>query len=203
MVGEAAHRRAGAVRPQPADELLELLPELAVTLYQSSPHRQPEAAAMPAVLTSSQLKVVMHLALYGPHTVSELAQALDVTRASASEMAARLTERGLVVRTADPSDRRIARLALAQPAATWVADVLGERQARVAAAVAAFPELDINLVVAFLKRLMQELKEVPAAGQAEGGEGQPAYAESPAKVGSSATAEAEHPATSVNPQESS
>ncbi|RPJ63393.1 MAG: MarR family transcriptional regulator [Dehalococcoidia bacterium] len=58
-------------------------------------------------LTAPQLKVVLLLYLYGPTRMSELAGSLGVTLATATGIADRLVERGLLTRENDKDDRRV------------------------------------------------------------------------------------------------
>lgn len=57
-------------------------------------------------LSVAQLMVLRQLQYRGPCSVSDVAQALGVTRAAASQMLDRLVEQGLVARQEDPRDRR-------------------------------------------------------------------------------------------------
>ena len=58
-------------------------------------------------LTMPQLKVVLLLYLNGAMRMSDIASALGVSLATATGIADRLVERDLVVRDADPGDRRV------------------------------------------------------------------------------------------------
>jgi DNA-binding MarR family transcriptional regulator len=57
-------------------------------------------------LTPQQLRVVGLLALNGPMRSSELATALDVTRATVTGLLDRLEQGGLIIRRTDPRDGR-------------------------------------------------------------------------------------------------
>ena len=67
--------------------------------------------AVPAHVRESDGYVFQHL-LPGPLTVGELAERLGITQQGASKAVLDLERRGLVVRRADPSDRRIRRVEL-------------------------------------------------------------------------------------------
>jgi DNA-binding MarR family transcriptional regulator len=58
-------------------------------------------------LTMPQLKVVLLLFLSGPSRMREVASALDVSLATATGVADRLVERGIVLRESHPDDRRV------------------------------------------------------------------------------------------------
>ncbi len=63
-------------------------------------------------LSVAQLMVLRQIQYGGPCSVSDVAQALGVSRAAASQMLDRLVEQGLVARQEDPRDRRHKRLTL-------------------------------------------------------------------------------------------
>jgi DNA-binding MarR family transcriptional regulator len=154
----SASRRS---RTDAAGELLKLLPELAAALYAASPHRR--AAAAGTALTATQMKAVIQLAGYGPQTMTEFAEGLEVSRAAASEMAQRLEEKGLALREGDDRDGRVIRVRLAGPSAASVEAVLAERREQVARALAAFPDLDPATLTGFVKRLIRSLDEEEGA----------------------------------------
>jgi len=58
-------------------------------------------------LTMSQLKVVLLLFMSGPSRMSDIASALGVSLATATGVVDRLVERDIVLRGADPEDRRV------------------------------------------------------------------------------------------------
>jgi len=57
-------------------------------------------------LTPTQVAALATIARFGPLTPSELASREKIQRPTATRVLALLEERGLVARTADPSDRR-------------------------------------------------------------------------------------------------
>ena len=57
-------------------------------------------------LTPTQVAALATIVRYGPLTPSELASREKIQRPTATRVLALLEERGLVARTADPSDRR-------------------------------------------------------------------------------------------------
>jgi DNA-binding MarR family transcriptional regulator len=58
-------------------------------------------------LTMSQLKVVLLLFISGPSRMGDIASALGVSLATATGVLDRLVERDIVLREADPEDRRV------------------------------------------------------------------------------------------------
>jgi DNA-binding MarR family transcriptional regulator len=65
-------------------------------------------------LTIAQLKVLIFLRVEGRTRMGALASALGVTMPTATSVMDRLVERGLVVREADPNDRRVVVCRLSQ-----------------------------------------------------------------------------------------
>ena len=57
-------------------------------------------------MTMGQLKAMFVLTMRGPQSVGRLGKALDITEPAASQLVDKLTERALVARESDPSDRR-------------------------------------------------------------------------------------------------
>src|SRR6188474_2944501 len=58
------------------------------------------------------LNVMMILGADGAQTMSQLAEALDVSQASATGIVDRMEQRGLIARQGDPDDRRVTRVDL-------------------------------------------------------------------------------------------
>ena len=119
--------------PAPAGDvtaqLARLLPELAVVLYESAPHHNGElrpAAAEP--LTGRQMEAVVFLSHRHRVTMGEFADGLEISRAAASELVARLSEKDVVRRETDPDDRRVVHVRLAGEAERY-ADVDARRVA--------------------------------------------------------------------------
>ena len=149
----------------PADtttELLKVLPELAVALHNAAPHAQMRVDPQVGRLTPRQMAALVHLATYGRQTMSELASGLGIGRAAASEMVERLSEKAVVVREADPDDRRIVYVGLASGAKRLVDRVVDGLHTEVEAAFAQFPSLDKATLVAFLAALTERLKATSA-----------------------------------------
>jgi MarR family 2-MHQ and catechol resistance regulon transcriptional repressor len=73
-----------------------------------------QAAAEQFDLSVEQFHILRHIRR-GQDTVSELAEARNISRAAASQAVDALAQRGLVTRTTDRFDRRHVRLALTDP----------------------------------------------------------------------------------------
>jgi DNA-binding MarR family transcriptional regulator len=140
-------------------QLALLLPELAVVLYESAPHHrhgQRPAAAEP--LTGRQMEAVVFLSHRHRVTMGEFADGLEISRAAASELVARLTEKAVVRRESDPDDRRVVYVRLAGEAEQYAGEVYDGWRRQLDAVFARFPAIDPDTLVAFLGALIDQLK---------------------------------------------
>ena len=142
--------------------LVQLLPELVVTLYESAPHARARRGAPAQRLTGRQMKAVVFLAHRGRVTMGELADGLEIGRAAASELVARLVEKGVARRAPDPADRRVVTVTLSAHAESLAADVFAQWSAQIAAAFALHPGIDPDTLVAFLRTVIAHLKGRPS-----------------------------------------
>lgn len=85
-----------------ADRLRLAVTRMARRLRQQSDHE----------LSPSQIAALSTIERLGPVTPSALAEAERIRRPTATRIAARLAEAGLIARTVDERDRRVARLAI-------------------------------------------------------------------------------------------
>jgi DNA-binding MarR family transcriptional regulator len=84
----------------------------------------------PDGVPEAQIKLVVHLALHGPQTMSEVADGLEVTTPAVTGLVDKLEKRGLVERVRDSQDRRVVRVRLAPHAQQMAEKHLAERQRR-------------------------------------------------------------------------
>lgn len=154
-----------AVRPDTTAALARLLPQVALTIYESAPHAEARRATR-ARLTAPQMRAVLCLAGGEPHTMGDVATGLRIGRAAASEMVDRLVEKGVALRDADPSDRRVVRVRLAPWACRYADRALAAWRARVDEALARHPDLDPEALVAFLATLAGRDDDARPAGAA-------------------------------------
>ena len=156
-------------KPQPAKpdqtgdvtgELARLLPELAVALYESSPHHQggaaPQVTAEP--LTGRQMAAVVFLSHRRRVTMGEFADGLEISPAAATELVARLTEKDVVRREADPGDRRVVCIRLAGDAEQYAETMHDAWQRQIEVVFARHPGMDPDTLIAFLDDLIDHLK---------------------------------------------
>ncbi|MCX6362722.1 MAG: MarR family winged helix-turn-helix transcriptional regulator [Actinobacteria bacterium] len=139
-------------------QLVQLLPELAVTLYEAGPHEEARASAQGEPLTGRQMKAIVFLAHRGTVTMGEFADGLEIGRAAASELVTRLTEKNVIVRTDDAADRRVVHVKLAGRAEGYADSLLAQWRDQLKAVFALYPGIDPETLVAFLRTLIKQLK---------------------------------------------
>jgi len=160
----AAGREASPAATDTTTQLAQLLPELAVVLYESAPHHaHPRPAAATGQLTGRQMEAVVFLAHRGRVTMSEFAAGLEISRAAASELVTRLLDKGVILRETGAGDRRVVRVRLAGRAEGYADDMLRQWRAQLTKVFARFPDIDPDILVAFLRDLIVQLKGQPPA----------------------------------------
>jgi DNA-binding MarR family transcriptional regulator len=140
-------------------ELARLLPELAVALYETAPHHR--GAGRPATaepLTGRQMEAVVFLSHHPRVTMGAFADGLEISRAAASELVARLSEKDVVRRETDPGDRRVVYVRLAGAAERYAGEVYHGWRRDLDAVFARYPGIDPHTLVAFLGALIDQLK---------------------------------------------
>jgi DNA-binding MarR family transcriptional regulator len=156
-----------STRPTPAggpagdvtEELVRLLPELAVALYESTPHHQRGQRPVTAEpLTGRQMEAVVFLSHRRRVTMGEFADGLEISRAAASELVARLSEKDVVRRETHPDDRRVVYVRLAGEAEQYAGEVYEAWRRHLETVFSRFPDIDPDTLVAFLGALTDQLK---------------------------------------------
>ena len=90
-----------------------------------------------AGLTSSQLSALAVIECHGPLTLGALAEHEGVAPPSITRVVARLEADGLVLRQADPADRRVARVTTSRRGAALIAESRRRKTAWLTARIAA------------------------------------------------------------------
>jgi DNA-binding MarR family transcriptional regulator len=140
-------------------ELARLLPELAVALYESTPHaRRGDRPGIGETLTGRQLEAVVYLSHHRRVTMGEFAAGLEISPAAASELVARLIEKKAARREADPADRRITYVHLAGEAERYAESMHDAWRRQIDVVFTRYPGLDPDTLVAFLADLIDQLK---------------------------------------------
>jgi len=89
-------------------------------------------------ITASQLSALSAAERSGPLSLGDLAEVERIAPPSMTRIAARLEERGLVVRTVDAADRRVARLAITEAGRGMLKETRTRRDAYLAQRLKAF-----------------------------------------------------------------
>jgi DNA-binding MarR family transcriptional regulator len=106
-----------------------------------------------------QVKALVHLAEYGPQSMSELAAGLQVTTPSATGLVNPLVKTGYVVRQRESDDRRLVTVRLSETARVFADRILAVRRAQVENALAGM-DVDARAhVLEGLSRLAQDCRE--------------------------------------------
>jgi DNA-binding MarR family transcriptional regulator len=79
-------------------------------------------------LTFGQLRLLFVLGGFGPISIGQLAQMLNVTDATASELVDRVERRGLAIRSHRTDDRRVVECRLSDAGAGLLAEIQGARR---------------------------------------------------------------------------
>jgi DNA-binding MarR family transcriptional regulator len=144
----------------------ELLDELAAsqpTQFMRHLRKWPGGA-----LSLVHLQVLFTLANDGPLPMRRLAEAMDVSQASATGIIDRMEQRGLVERLRDEEDRRVVRVALAEGGNQTLSGLAAERRERVAKILEELDESELQGLLAGLRGLRRGREALHARLQAAG-----------------------------------
>lgn len=117
-----------AVRVPASDVDLELVARLRVAVARLNRQLRQQGGGLSPTLQSALVSIEKH----GPLTLGELAAAERVAPATVTKLVTKLAAEGLVTRTADPVDRRVARVALTPVGAERLAESRSRRNAYLA-----------------------------------------------------------------------
>jgi DNA-binding MarR family transcriptional regulator len=109
--------------------------------------------ASPIPVTLPQYRLLVTLSKDGPLRSSALAELLGVDASTVTRMCDRLLRDGLIVRRAEPSDRRVQRIALSAKGEQTVAAVSARRREEFATLLDAIPAPRRAGVIAALREL--------------------------------------------------
>lgn len=121
--------------------------------------RLVDAAGVP--LTRATLLVLSAVARFGSITVSSLARRLDVDQSTVSRQVRPLEEHGLVTRTDDPADRRVAALLVTPAGRDALVRVRQVMFRDLEAALASWSASDRKLLGEMLDRFRRDLLDLP------------------------------------------
>lgn len=106
-------------------------------------------------LTVPQLKVLQVLVSDGPQAPSLLAQKLDISPSTVTGLCDRLVDRGLVMREADPRDRRANRVVATEDGQRLIADLNATRREQFGRLVDAMSDEERRLLAGALRALLR------------------------------------------------
>src|SRR5829696_724650 len=119
-------RRAALDRPTVTTALLEELAAAQPAHFMRHLRKWPGGA-----LSLVHLQVLFTLDTEGPLPMRHLAEAMDVSQASATGIVDRMEQRGLVERLRDDEDRRVVRVGLTELGRTTIGGFASERRERI------------------------------------------------------------------------
>ena len=90
--------------------------------------------------------------------MGEFADGLEISPAAATELVARLIEKGVARREADPGDRRVVHIRLAGDAEQYAETMHDAWQRQIDVVFARYPGIDPDTLVAFLGDLIDQLR---------------------------------------------
>lgn len=107
-------------------------------------------------LSISQLGSLFHIHCKGNSGVTDLGDSLGVTSSAASQMLERLVRQGLVLRTEDPSDRRVKQIVLTDKGLQVVQECIRTRQNWLSDLVETLSESEEEAIIAALNILVDK-----------------------------------------------
>jgi DNA-binding MarR family transcriptional regulator len=141
-----------------ATPIVDVLPsQLRLTVMHLARRLRQEAGAD---ITLSQLSALSTVERRGPVSLKELAEVERITPPSMTRISTCLEERGLVMRTVDAADRRVARLAITGSGLELLAKTRSRRDAYLAARLLALAPDELATLtdaLPILERLVGEL----------------------------------------------
>jgi DNA-binding MarR family transcriptional regulator len=146
------------------DRFLELIESVARSPQQRE--RVLDAAGVP--LSGAGLNALRLIARHGPLPVTEVARRLGVDQSTASRQIKPLEDGGLLDRTADDADRRVAWLAVTEDGRGVLARVHDLRRHDLALVLADWSARERSELARLLDRFRHDLIDAPAAGRAAG-----------------------------------
>jgi DNA-binding MarR family transcriptional regulator len=119
-------------------------------------------------LSLVHLQVLFTLSHDGPMPMSRLAEAMDVSQASATGIVDRMEQRGLVERSRDDEDRRVVRVALADGGRETLGSIAAERRERLATILGELDDTELEGFLVGLRGMRRGREALHARLQAAG-----------------------------------
>lgn len=118
-------------------------------------------------LSMSQLGTLFHLHHAGSSGVTDLGEHLGVTSAAASQMLERLAQQGLILRTEDPSDRRVKQILLTDKGLQVLQESIRARQAWLYDLAESLSDSEKEASLPALRILIDRASRLGQTGEAE------------------------------------
>jgi len=139
------------------DDFFELIERIARTPMQ----RERTLGAAKVPLSGAGLHALRLIAREGPMAVTEVARQLAVDQSTASRQIRPLEEAGLIARTADEADRRVARLAITDAGRGVLDRIHGQRRDDLDLVLTGWSARDRAHLARLLGRLSDSMLEYP------------------------------------------
>jgi DNA-binding MarR family transcriptional regulator len=146
-------------QPDPDLQRIQDFADLVAASARSARQRERLVRAAGVPVTGASLDALRLVARHGPIAVSEVARRLGVDQSTASRQVRPLEERGLVVRSADPADARVARIAVSDEGRGVLARVREVWLQDFAVALSDWSPQDRRLLADLLERFRKALLE--------------------------------------------
>lgn len=115
-------------------------------------------------VTLRQLGALRQLVKRGPMTMNELADQMEISPSSATQLVDRLVEHNLVEREHDTNDRRILRVAISAAASEVVTAFEKESRRKVTALLSRLNDDDLQTLVSLVEQIVESTQADPPAG---------------------------------------
>lgn len=111
-------------------------------------------------LSMSQIGALFGVFHKGNRAVSDIGDDLGITKAAASQMLDRMVQQGLILRSEDPSDRRVKQIVLTGKGRKVLQEIIDVRQGWFLSLAAEFSESEKAQVVSALNILIQKANQL-------------------------------------------
>jgi len=133
-------------------ELLRQLYTNTVHLWRCLKADRPTASNLPT-LTATQREILFMLKQREEVAVKDVAEQLEITGSAATQLIDTLVLKGIVVRSADPDDRRVVRIRLSKLAATFVDQMKRKHEAWVETLLSDLSDDELTSFVSLISKI--------------------------------------------------
>jgi DNA-binding MarR family transcriptional regulator len=111
-------------------------------------------------LSMSQIGALFRLFHKGNLTVSDIGDELGVTLAAASQMLDRLVQQGLILRSEDPSDRRMKQIVLTDKGRQAIQEIISARQSWFIELASSLSDAEKEKIIAALQLMIAKANQL-------------------------------------------